>query len=160
MERLIPPLLATLLASCSATESIRFDPEPGTRTRKRIETTVAFELDGLSGPIPPGGYAVIGDTTALALVPLTLWFVASIAGLAGSDISPVRAWIGDPLSAILLVLLIAATFHHMQLGLQVVIEDYIHTEWVKITGIVLVKFAAVALAVAAAFAVLKIAFAG
>lgn len=98
--------------------------------------------------------------TALALVPLTLWFVASIAGLAGSDIGPVRAWIGHPLSAILLLLLIAATFHHMQLGLQVVIEDYVHTEWLKITGIVLVKFAAIALAVASGFAVLKIAFAG
>lgn len=98
--------------------------------------------------------------TALALVPLTLWFVASVVGLAGSDIGPVRAWIGHPMSAILLVLLIAATFHHMQLGLRVVIEDYVHTEWLKITGIVLVKFAAIALAVAAAFAVLKIAFAG
>lgn len=98
--------------------------------------------------------------TALALVPLTLWFVASIAGLAGSDIGPVRAWIGHPMSAILLLLLIAATFHHMQLGLQVVIEDYVHTEWLKITGIVLVKFVAIALAVASGFAVLKIAFAG
>ena len=98
--------------------------------------------------------------TALALVPLVLWFVAAIAGLAGADIVAVRAWIAQPLTSILLVLLIAATFHHMQLGMQVVIEDYVHVEWLKITGIVLVKFAAIALAVAAGFAVLKIAFAG
>ena len=98
--------------------------------------------------------------TAVALVPLFLWFVASIAGLAGSDIGPVRAWIGEPVTAILLVLLIVATFHHMQLGMQVVIEDYVHAEGLKIAGIVLVKFAAIALAVASGFAVLKIAFAG
>ena len=98
--------------------------------------------------------------TAVALVPLVLWFVASVAGLAGADIGPVRAWIAQPVTAVLLVLLIGVTFHHMQLGMQVVIEDYVHTEWLKITGIVLVKFAAVVLAAASAFAVLKIAFAG
>ncbi|MBT5051080.1 MAG: succinate dehydrogenase, hydrophobic membrane anchor protein [Rhodospirillaceae bacterium] len=98
--------------------------------------------------------------TAIALVPLVLWFVASVAGLAGADIGPVRAWIAQPVTAILLVLLIGVTFHHMQLGLQVVIEDYVHAEWLKITGIILVKFAAVLLAAAASFAILKIAFAG
>jgi succinate dehydrogenase / fumarate reductase membrane anchor subunit len=98
--------------------------------------------------------------TAIALVPLVLWFVASVAGLAGAEFVAVRAWIAQPVTSILLVLLIAATFHHMQLGMQVVIEDYVHAEWLKITSIVLVKFAAVFLAVVAAFAVLKIAFAG
>jgi len=98
--------------------------------------------------------------TAIALIPLVLWFVASVAGLAGADIGPVRAWIAQPVTAVLLVVLIGVTFHHMQLGLQVVIEDYVHAEWLKITGIILVKFAAVLLAAAAAFAVLKIAFAG
>jgi succinate dehydrogenase / fumarate reductase membrane anchor subunit len=63
-------------------------------------------------------------------------------------------------TSVLLVVLIAVTFHHMQLGMQVVIEDYVHVEWLKITSIVLVKFASVLLAVAAGFAVLKIAFAG
>ena len=98
--------------------------------------------------------------TALALVPLVLWFVAAIAGLAGADIGPVRAWIAEPVTSVLLVVLIAVTFHHMQLGMQVVIEDYVHVEWLKITSIVLVKFASILLAVAAGFAVLKIAFAG
>lgn len=98
--------------------------------------------------------------TAIALIPLVLWFVASVAGLAGADIGPVRAWIAQPVTAILLVVLIGVTFHHMQLGLQVVIEDYVHAEWLKFTSIILVKFAAVLLAAASAFAVLKIAFAG
>ena len=98
--------------------------------------------------------------TAIALVPLTLWFTASVIALAGADLAAVRAWIANPVSAVLLLVLIAATFHHAQLGTQVVIEDYVHTEWLKIAAIVAVKFAAVLLAAIAAFAVLKIAFAG
>jgi succinate dehydrogenase / fumarate reductase membrane anchor subunit len=59
-----------------------------------------------------------------------------------------------------MLLLIAATFHHVQLGLQVVIEDYIDTEAAKIVVLVLAKLASMLLAAAAAFAVLKIAFGG
>ncbi len=98
--------------------------------------------------------------TAVALVPLSLWFVASLASLAGADIAAVRSWVANPFVAVTLVLLIGVTFHHMQLGMQVVIEDYIHAEWVKITGIMLVKFTSVALAAGGIFSVLKIALAG
>jgi len=98
--------------------------------------------------------------TAIALVPLVLWFVASVVGLAGAEFGAVRAWIAEPVTAILLVLMIGATFHHMHLGLQVVIEDYVHAKWLKMTSIILVKFASAFLAVAAGFAVLKIAFTG
>ncbi|WP_420563361.1 succinate dehydrogenase, hydrophobic membrane anchor protein [Thalassobaculum sp.] len=98
--------------------------------------------------------------TALALVPLTLWFVVSLAGMAGMDHGAALAWIGSPSVAITLVLLIGATFYHAQLGLQVVIEDYIHNEGLKLAVLVLVKFATIVLGVAAIFAVLKIAFGG
>lgn len=94
--------------------------------------------------------------TALALVPLTLWFVASIVSLIGADHAAVAEWIGQPIPAVILVLLIAATFHHAQLGLQVVIEDYVHAEGLKIAMILLVKGLAVVLAVASLFAVLRI----
>ncbi len=95
--------------------------------------------------------------TALALVPLTLWFVASMVPLTGAGYVAVRAWLGDPVVAVIMVLLIGTTFHHSQLGLQVVIEDYVHSEWRKIAAIVAVKFAALALTAACVFAVLKIA---
>ena len=98
--------------------------------------------------------------TAVALVPLVVWFVASVCAMAGADHAAVREWIATPLVSILLVLLTVATFHHAQLGMQVVIEDYVHTEWLKVGSIVLVKFAAVALGVAAVFAVVKIAVGG
>ena len=96
--------------------------------------------------------------TAIALVPLVLWFVAGIAGMAGADLAAVRGWIANPVTAVLLVLLIGTAFHHAQLGLQVVIEDYVHSEGCKLAGIILIKFLAVALAAAGIFSVLKIAF--
>lgn len=94
--------------------------------------------------------------TALALIPLTLWFVASILGLVGASHAAVVDWIASPVPAVLLVLLIAATFHHAQLGLQVVIEDYVHHEAAKVALILVVKGAAIVLALAALFSVLRI----
>lgn len=98
--------------------------------------------------------------TAIALVPLTVWFVASVVLLIGSDYDRFTAWLGAPLPAILMVLLIVATFHHMQLGLQVVIEDYVHSGALRLTSIVIVKFAAILLGLGAVFAVLQIALGG
>ncbi|MGB1580926.1 MAG: succinate dehydrogenase, hydrophobic membrane anchor protein [Nevskiales bacterium] len=94
--------------------------------------------------------------TAVALIPLSLWFVFSVACLAGAEREAVLAWVAAPLNAVGLILFLVTLFHHSQLGVQVVIEDYIHTEFTKISLLVLVKFAHVALAVAAVFAVLKI----
>ena len=98
--------------------------------------------------------------TGLALVPLVLWFVISVAGIAGMDHATATAWISSPAVAITLVLLITATFYHAQLGVQVVVEDYVHNEGVKLATLIAVKFAAIVLGVAAVFAVLKIAFGG
>ncbi len=98
--------------------------------------------------------------TAIALVPLILWFVISILSMVGADHAAVKAWMAQPLPAVLTVLLIVATFHHAQLGLQVVVEDYVHNEAAKLTLIIAIKFAAVALAALAVFAVLKLAFGG
>ena len=96
--------------------------------------------------------------TALALVPLTLWFAISVIGLVGGGRAAVLDWLESPVAAGLMILLIGATFHHAQLGVQVVIEDYVHNEPVKIGAIILVKFAAVVLALAGILSVLAIAF--
>lgn len=98
--------------------------------------------------------------TAIALVPLTLWFVYSVATMAGASHAAVAAWVASPLNTILLVLLIAATFHHLQLGVQVVLEDYVHSEAVKIVSLILVKFASIVFGVACIYAVLRVAFGG
>lgn len=110
-----------------------------------------------AGPAHDGvGHWWAQRLTALALVPLTLWFVVSIVGLVGADHATVAEWIAQPIPAVMLVLLIVATFHHAQLGLQVVIEDYVHTEGLKIALILAVKGLSVVLAVVALFAVLRI----
>jgi succinate dehydrogenase / fumarate reductase membrane anchor subunit len=96
--------------------------------------------------------------TAVALVPLTLWAVFALAVNAGAGHAEMTAWLASPVNAILMLLLIAATFHHLQLGIQVVVEDYIHAEGAKIAALMAVKLGAFALAVAAGFAVLKVAF--
>jgi succinate dehydrogenase / fumarate reductase membrane anchor subunit len=98
--------------------------------------------------------------TAVALLPLCVWLAAALAASAGMDHAAATEWLSSPLTAILMILLIGAGFHHAQLGLQVVIEDYVHTEWLKVASIMTVKLAAVALAVAGVFSVLKIAFGG
>lgn len=98
--------------------------------------------------------------TAVALVPLTIWFALAVAGMAGAGADVAAAWVADPLNTILLLCLIAATFHHVQLGIQVVIEDYMHAEGVKIATLMLVKFACAILGVACAYAVLRVAFGG
>lgn len=98
--------------------------------------------------------------TALALVPLAIWFVASVAAHAGADYEAMRAWIGSPLVASLLILLIVATFYHVYLGVQVVIEDYVHSEGLKIAGLIAVKGASILLGVIAVISVLSILFGG
>ena len=98
--------------------------------------------------------------TAIALIPLLLWFVASVVTLVGAELIIVREWISSPVNSVLLLTLIVAVFHHAQLGLQVVIEDYVHTGWLRLASVIAVKFAAFGLSATSLFAVLKIAFTG
>ena len=98
--------------------------------------------------------------TAIALIPLLFWFVASVVPLVGAELRIVREWISSPVNSVLLLTLIVAVFHHAQLGLQVVIEDYVHRGWLKLASVIAVKFAAFGLGATSLFAVLKIAFTG
>ena len=77
--------------------------------------------------------------TSVALVPLTLWFIWSIMRLTGAAQADIQDWLSSPVRLALLLALIAATFHHLQLGLQVVIEDYVTQEGVKLASILAVK---------------------
>jgi succinate dehydrogenase / fumarate reductase membrane anchor subunit len=97
--------------------------------------------------------------TAVALVPLAVWFVAVLIRLIGADLETVRAWIAHPLPAILLALLLIATFYHTALGLQVVIEDYVAAPGARLGLIVVLRLACFAFAVAGIFAVLSMALA-
>ena len=97
--------------------------------------------------------------SAVALVPLTLWFVASIIAHTGSDYVTFIVWLRMPLVSILMVLLLIAVFYHTALGLQVVIEDYVHSG-AKFGVLIAVRLGCVALAVAGILATMHIAFGG
>ena len=75
--------------------------------------------------------------TAIALIPLSIWFVFSLVCMTELNYQTAIEWIQSPLSAVFLLLFIIAMFHHAQLGVQVVIEDYIDCKVMKITGLVL-----------------------
>ena len=122
--------------------------------------TQLSEVRGLGSAKTGTGHFWMQRLTALALIPLTLWFVASLASMGSADYADTVAWVKSPLTSVLLLALIAATFHHMQLGLQVIIEDYVHAEGLKIASLIVMKCGSVLLGLAAAFAVLKVAFEG
>lgn len=96
--------------------------------------------------------------SGIALVPLLLWFVFSLTCHAGSSYNDVIAWIQQPFTAVLLILTIMTVFYHSDLGLQTVVEDYVHGKGAKLLTLVTLKFLHVVLATTGVFAVLKIAF--
>jgi len=97
--------------------------------------------------------------SAVALIPLTLWFVASIIAHTGSDYVTFIVWLRMPLVSVLMVLLLIALFYHTALGLQVMIEDYVHSG-AKFGALIVVRLGCVALAVAGILATMRIALGG
>ena len=95
--------------------------------------------------------------TALALVPLALWFVAALVSVSTADHATAAAWVASPWVTVLLVAFIITAFHHAQLGMQVIIEDYLHQHAIKLAVLIVTKLAAVLLAVACIVSVLRIA---
>ncbi len=94
--------------------------------------------------------------TAIANVLLVLWFVFSTLVLAGAGYAEVRGWLASPLSASLMILLIISVFYHARLGLQVVVEDYVHGEAAKLAALIAIPLVIFALAVTCIVAVLKV----
>lgn len=97
--------------------------------------------------------------SAVALVPLTVWLAAALMTHTGSDYAAFIAWLRAPLTTMAMIALLAAVFHHTALGLQVVIEDYVHSA-AKFAAVIAVRFACFALAGAGILAVLRIALRG
>ncbi len=98
--------------------------------------------------------------TAVALVPLAIWFAASLVSLAGADLAMLKAWLARPLPALFMALFLAVGFWHLKLGLQTIVEDYVHEEGPKLALLLANAFACVLVAGAAILAVLKLAFGG
>lgn len=98
--------------------------------------------------------------TAVALAPLSLWLAVYLAHLPQVSFAQAVEWIRLPWNTILLLSFILLSLYHAMLGLQVVIEDYVHNDWMKIIGMLGVKLVTAFLALSTVFSVLRIVFVG
>jgi succinate dehydrogenase / fumarate reductase, membrane anchor subunit len=96
--------------------------------------------------------------SSVALVLLALWFVASLVHLSSFDYAVVHAWLGKSINAVLMLLLATVAIYHSQLGVQVVVEDYVNHHGAKLTVLMLVNFVHLLLGALAIFAILRVAF--
>jgi succinate dehydrogenase / fumarate reductase membrane anchor subunit len=94
--------------------------------------------------------------TSIALLPLTLWFLCAAVRMIGATRDDVVFWMAGPLTIVLMIALVIATFHHLQLGLQIVIEDYVNNDLLRIGSIMLVKGLSLLLALACIVSVLRL----
>ena len=93
---------------------------------------------------------------AVALVPLTIWFIFALLHLVGASHQAMIDWLSSPVSMVLMLLLIAATFHHFSLGVESVLNDYVHQPTIKMWSIFAIKGACTILALLCIVSVLRI----
>jgi succinate dehydrogenase / fumarate reductase membrane anchor subunit len=98
--------------------------------------------------------------TSIALVPLSIWFLVSLLSLPSLDHTTLVAWMAQSWTALLLILFVLVATYHSQLGVRVVVEDYVHGAGAKTLTLVVVTFLHAVVAAAGVFAVLKVAFGG
>ncbi|CCG41943.1 succinate dehydrogenase, hydrophobic membrane anchor protein [Magnetospirillum molischianum] len=103
------------------------------------------------------GHFYAQRATAIGMIPLSLWFVVSVIGLTHADYGTLRDWVGQPLNATLLSLTVLTAMYHAQLGVEVVIADYVHGETLKFTLLTASTMAAFLLGAAMVVSILKVA---
>jgi len=117
--------------------------------------TPLSEAKGLGSAKEGASHWWLQRLTAIALIPLAIWLAFAVASMGNASYIAVITWLQSPYVVVALILFVAATFYHTQLGLQVIIEDYVHG-WLKIVTLMLINFLCIALAVAGIVALLKI----
>ncbi len=101
--------------------------------------------------------------SAVALTLLGLWFGIAIATMAGAGrlgYADVAAWLASPVNAVLTILLVGVAAWHSSLGVRVIVEDYVSSDWLKVPGLILIQFIHAVLAAIGIYAVLRISFGG
>lgn len=112
---------------------------------------------GLGSAKSGAHHFIVQRLTAIALVPLSIWFLIAALGLVTGEYADARTWLAQPLNASLMSVFVIALFYHAQLGVQVVVEDYVHTPWMELALQIGTKFACFFAAVASLLAIVRIA---
>ncbi len=120
----------------------------------QLRTPIA-QIRGLGSAKEGVGHWKMQRITAVANILLVIWFLISAISLAGATYEETRAWLASPITASLMVMLIISAFYHTKLGVQVVIEDYVHHEGIKLASLLAVTLLCIALGIACVVAVLK-----
>lgn len=123
----------------------------GSRTR-----TSLAEARGLGSAKEGAAHWWAQRVTAVALVPLTIWFVGSLLALTGGDHSAFVVWLRSPFNAVAMVAFVVAVFYHMALGLRVVVEDYVHDDRIKIPAIIIFQIACFMLSITGIITIIMI----
>ena len=124
----------------------------------RKQTRTSFDrTQGLGSAREGVGHWWMQRVTALALIPLTLWFAASLIAHIRGDYSVLILWLRSPFTSVAMVLLLTALFCHMALGLQVIVEDYVHSA-ARFPALMAMRFGCFALATTGIAAVLRVCF--
>jgi succinate dehydrogenase / fumarate reductase, membrane anchor subunit len=122
--------------------------------------TPLSKVRGLGSAREGTGHFWAQRLTAIANIPLILFFLGFLISLNGADYATVRASMANPFVALMFLLMLVSGLYHMRLGMQVIIEDYIHHEGGKIVLLMLNTFFSIAVGVAAVYAIIKLAFGG
>jgi len=122
--------------------------------------TPLAKVKGLGSAKAGTGHFWMQRITAITLIPLSLWMVAFTEQLLNASHQEMVAWLSGPIDIVLALAWVIAAFYHASLGLQVVIEDYVHSEWIKISSIWLMKLTFLFFAIAAIVAIFRISMIG
>jgi succinate dehydrogenase / fumarate reductase membrane anchor subunit len=128
-------------------------------TQPRIRTPLG-KIEGLGSARSGTHHFWALRVSSVALIPLSIWFVASALAYVGADQGAVAAYFAEPINAVLMFLFIVSCAYHTSLGLQTIIEDYFHQESIKITLLILNRFACWIVGTAAGYALIRMAFGG
>ena len=101
---------------------------------------------------------IMQRVTSIALMPLCLYLLWQLPHIVDSDLANFSSWIDDPINAVALLLFIAVAFHHAALGVQVIIEDYVHTHFLKFGALLLNQITFLFLGIAGIYAVIRLSF--
>ncbi len=115
------------------------------------------KVRGFGSAVDGTGHFIKQRASAVALSVLVLWFVVAVIRLDSLEYASMRAWLAEPYHAIMMLLFVITAFFHARLGLQVVVEDYVHHELVKMATLLAVNFACIGLGLASVFSIIKVA---